>query len=307
MFFADLHCDFLSKAAHGASFERPGNGQAISRQAVTSGDLRLLGMAAFCGDSRILSREEMLASVKAQIEAYETVTQQRDDGRYLAGTQARALLTLEGLDYLQSVQELEEFLQKDVASVGIMWNRASALGGSVHEDASLTALGRETVLFLERCGVKVDLAHAGRRTFYDVMDCCERPFVSHSNVYSVTEHPRNLDDAQIRMLIERRGLLGISFYVPFVGGDTYGQLRRHIEHVLDLGGQDILAFGSDFDGCDQTVRGLDTAGKYNAFAEYLRLKGMSSVTLEKLCFANAATFFHGDNIFQQAEKTKIQQ
>ena len=61
--------------------------------------------------------------------------------------------------------------------------------------------------------------------------------------------------------------------------------------MLDLGGQDILAFGSDFDGCDQTVRGLDTAEKYPAFAEYLRLKGMSNTVLEKLCFGNAAAFF----------------
>ena len=291
MFFADLHCDFLSKAALGASFEKPESGQAISRAAVEGGGLRLLGMAAFCGDSQMLSREEMAASVKAQLEAYEAVTEQWNGERYLAGTQVRALLTLEGLDYLQSAQELEAFLQKGVASAGLMWNRANALGGSVHEDAPLTAMGREIVELLERCGVKVDLAHAGRRTFYDVMDCCECPFVSHANVYSVTEHPRNLDDAQIRRLIERKGLLGISFYVPFAGGDTYGQLRRHIEHVLDLGGQDILAFGSDFDGCDQTVRGLDTAEKYPAFAEYLRLKGMSNTVLEKLCFGNAAAYF----------------
>lgn len=76
MFFADLHCDFLSKAAQGASFEKPESGQAISRAAVEGGGLRLLGMAAFCGDSQMLSREEMAASVKAQFEAYEAVTEQ---------------------------------------------------------------------------------------------------------------------------------------------------------------------------------------------------------------------------------------
>ena len=211
MFFADLHCDFLSKAAQGASFEKPESGQAISRAAVEGGGLRLLGMAAFCGDSQMLSREEMAASVKAQLEAYEAVTEQWNGERYLAGTQVRALLTLEGLDYLQSAQELEAFLQKGVASAGLMWNRANALGGSVHEDAPLTAMGREIVELLERCGVKVDLAHAGRRTFYDVMDCCECPFVSHANVYSVTEHPRNLEAYRACAGFGRAGYFSIRF------------------------------------------------------------------------------------------------
>ena len=76
-----------------------------------------------------------------------------------------------------------------------------------------------------------------------------------------------------------------------LAGYLDADLARGVNLLMDLGGEDILAVGSDFDGCKSTVRGLETVGDYGRFADLLRAHGVPENTVHKICYANAAAFF----------------
>src|SRR5690606_21574820 len=97
----------------------------------------------------------------------------------------------------------------------------SSMGGTsspAGPDPGLTRRGHELV---ERCNaarVLVDLAHAGRRTFWQALGAHAvdvPPIVSHTCVASVRPHWRNLDDAQIRAVASRGGVVGIMYQSAF--------------------------------------------------------------------------------------------
>lgn len=285
MIFADAHCDYLSKAALGGEMLSPLPGQSFTRDSLENSGLAVLNMAAFCGDGSI---SEMRKRVFKQIECFEVLTEGgRAECRLENG--AKALLSLEGLDYITCPDDMLDLIEKPIVSVGIMWNRANALGGGALEEGPLTAAGAGVIKLLEKKGIFTDLAHACPRTFYDACELLSRPFVSHANVKEITFHPRNLSACQIKLLIERRGFMGLTFYPPFAGPDL-SSLMRHMDFVLELGGEDILGIGSDFDGCDSYIPALDSPAHYSRLYEAMCARGYKREVIEKICFRNFVDF-----------------
>ena len=98
----------------------------------------------------------------------------------------------------------------------------SDLGGTnspAGGDRGLTPLGREVVERCNRARILVDLAHAGKRTFWDVLGVHAAglpPIVSHTGIEAVRNHWRNIDDAQIRAIAERGGVVGVMYQSNFL-------------------------------------------------------------------------------------------
>ena len=93
------------------------------------------------------------------------------------------------------------------------------------------------------------------------MELTKGPIIaSHSNAYSVCQHPRNLNDEQIRALIALNGMIGITFVPWFIrsGVDRVKpeDILPHIEKICELGGEKHIMFGSDFDGLINGLPGL---------------------------------------------------
>ena len=113
-------------------------------------------------------------------------------------------------------------------------------------------------------GILLDASHLSARAFWDLAETSDRPFAAtHSNAAAICGHPRNLDDEQLRELIRRDGRIGVTFVPWFVqdGGNA--------EHICALGGERQLVFGSDFDGIDRWVAGMEHAGCYAQLADAL--------------------------------------
>lgn len=143
----------------------------------------------------------------------------------------------------------------------LTWNYENTYGcGAVTDQAKgLTKEGCALVKQLVCQKVVLDLSHLSDQGVEDVFSLTDQPvLVSHSNVRRLCDHPRNLKKEHIQELIRRNGLLGMNFYKEFVGKQPdLTQLLRHMDYVLELGGEDILAFGGDFDGCgNQMVQGI---------------------------------------------------
>jgi len=200
------------------------------------------------------------------------------------------LLTVEGGSVIDGdLKLLDELKRMDVRAFGLVWNGKNALatGAKTDDRAPLTELGRECVKRLEELGIFPDVSHLSQRGFFDVAECSEGVLVAtHSNCRAVCDHPRNLTDEQIRIIIERKGLMGINLYPFFLGKDAdISTVLAHIEHVLSLGGEDALAFGCDFDGVDCLPRGIHGAADVKTVGEEVS-KRFSDRIAEKLLYKN---------------------
>lgn len=173
-----------------------------------------------------------------------------------------AFLSVEGGELLHcSVEGLRNAYQQGVRAVNLTWNRANALSGSHCEEANrgLSRQGRVFVQEMQRLGMLVDVSHLSEAGFWDLLEMTEKPVIaSHSNSQAVFFHTRNLTDAQFTGIMEYRGVVGLNAYAGFLSDTTASQedLLRHLEHFLALGGQETVALGGDWDGCDALPAGF---------------------------------------------------
>ena len=185
-----------------------------------------------------------------------------------------------------------------VRFLGPLWERDSAAGSSCRtssaRDRGLSEAGRALVGACNARGLLLDVAHASRKTFWDMVECSTTPvFSSHSGAAGVHPHPRNLDDDQIRAVAGKGGVVGVIFVAPYLGGMfcTLDRIADHVEHVVAVGGEDCVALGSDFDGFLPLPRGLRDAADLPRLTEVLWRRGWRQGALRKLLGENALRYF----------------
>ncbi len=220
-----------------------------------------------------------------------------EQAKILAGEgKTAAFLSVEGAELLEcSIEKLKEAYDKGVRAVNLTWNHQNTLSGSCVEesDRGLSQAGRDFVKEMLELGMLPDVSHLSRPGFWDVARICEdarKPFfASHSNAKSVCAHPRNLDDEQIKELIKCGGAAGINFYASFLTDkDTCGlsDIERHIEHFLSLGGQQCLAIGTDFDGCESLPDGIGGVSDMEKLYEFLLQRNYPQALLDDIFYYN---------------------
>ncbi len=192
----------------------------------------------------------------------------------------------------------EEIEKYGIASVMLTWNYENEYGyGAVADNGKgLKPKGKKMVESLQQKGILVDVSHLSEAGFYDVADLVDGPFIAtHSNAYAVCPHVRNLRDEQIRILIKRKGLMGLNCYRFFIeqeGKCDLFNVVKHVEHVLSLGGEDILVWGCDFDGSDdefpQGITGMESIG---AVYELLLKENYKEDVVRKIFFENGKVFW----------------
>lgn len=81
----------------------------------------------------------------------------------------------------------------------------------------LTDFGRQVVQRMNELGMMIDVSHAGDQTFWDVIKLTTKPIIaSHSSVYSLVPHRRNLKDDQIKAIAKNGGVIQINFNPGFI-------------------------------------------------------------------------------------------
>lgn len=81
----------------------------------------------------------------------------------------------------------------------------------------LTDFGRQVVQRMNQLGMMIDISHAGDQTFWDVIKMSTKPIIaSHSSVYSLVPHRRNLKDDQIKAIAKNGGVIQVNFNPGFI-------------------------------------------------------------------------------------------
>jgi membrane dipeptidase len=203
-----------------------------------------------------------------------------------------ALLHIEGADALAGdLMLLRTVYRLGVRTIGLTWNYSNwAADGAVEpRQGGLTVKGKKFIRECERIGIILDVSHLSERAFWDLEKETQKPFfASHSNVYDICPHNRNLRRDQLQAILDRGGLVGLTFVPYFVKQEkavTIDDFLRHVDYVCALGGAKQLAFGSDFDGFDQMIAGLEHAGHYTNLANEL-YKRYKKEEVEDFLFGN---------------------
>ncbi len=217
-----------------------------------------------------------------------------DIRRAKAAGQVAALGGIEGGQALEGeLANVEHFSRRGVRYLGLLHFSANALGAPAKgkgADGSrgLSDFGREVVRECERTGIVVDLAHINRRGFFDALEESENPvMVSHTGVLGVHEHWRNIDDEQIRAVAHSGGCIGIIFARRYLGGSSIEAVVDHLMHVLSVGGEEVAALGSDFDGFVVPPAGLEDISCMPNLTVALSKRGVPPRVLEKILGSNA--------------------
>jgi membrane dipeptidase len=178
--------------------------------------------------------------------SYREIQQARAKGKIVL------LITFEGVEPLGTdLDLLRIFYQLGVRAIGLTHARSNAAGhGGVFASRGsspegLTNFGRDLV---QECGA-LDLAHINPAGFDDVLSMTTMPpIVSHTNVRRYYDIERNISDDQIKMIGERRGVIGVNSVLVSAKKEesTLDHYVDHIEHIANLIGIDGVGVGFDF-------------------------------------------------------------
>ena len=211
-----------------------------------------------------------------------------------AAGKVAAMLSVEGSAMLDcSIEGLRSAYADGVRLVNLTWNASNKLAGSCAEaEKGLSEEGKAFVRECNRLGVGVDLSHASDATFWDTMDCCEKPpLCSHSNARAVWDHRRNMSDEMIRAMIAKKGVIGLNFCPEFLGeGPGLTEVLAQVEHFLELGGEDCLCLGGDLDGIRALPCGWHGVEDMEAFYGSLLRRNYSEALLEKIFYGNLMSY-----------------
>ena len=228
-----------------------------------------------------------------------TVLETGEDLEKLGDKQGTAfILTVEGGSAVAGdLKNIHYLRENGVRVMTLTWNGSNEIGSGIMsgDKFGLTPFGKLAVKEMEKEGIVIDVSHASEALFYDVAENTERPFIAtHSNSKVLCKHPRNLTDDQFRIICNRGGLVGLNYFKAFLNDDPakadVEDLFAHAEHFLSLGGADVVAMGSDFDGSDMPhgITGLESVEDIaNVFLRH----NLPEALVDKIFFENAASFF----------------
>ncbi|MDR1805575.1 MAG: dipeptidase [Clostridium sp.] len=213
------------------------------------------------------------------------------------------------------LRNLERLAQEGVKIITLTWNGENEFAHGVDlarrsfraaekntpaikGGGGLKPLGRALLREMKAMGMAADLSHLNARGFWEAVGGDLPVLASHSNCRAVYDHPRGLSDAQLTALAQLGAPIGISFaYLRRTQGKGIFAARRdweaickNVTHMLELGAEKSLCFGSDYDG-HPAPHGLEKAERLPLLREHLIRRGIDKKTADAMLWGSAAAWF----------------
>jgi membrane dipeptidase len=277
----------------------------ITKETLVSGNVRLQTQSLFIGSlgisNPLYNGLKMVADIKKTIKSDKDLYQyyslndfSQNQDKY--GT----LISIEGLELIANdLDLLDIFVELGVRMIAPTWNRALPYVGSAAQPYGILSKGKQLADKINELDVIFDVSHISDQGFWDFLDVLQVPIIaSHSNYRKIVPHERNLTEEMIKEIDDRGGVMGLNFYPGFMQTASqikifddypvgYSIIYNMLDEIISDFGDNIVAFGSDFDGIAQYLEGINNPSFYQDFAAFLRARNVSETTIEKLFYKNA--------------------
>lgn len=217
------------------------------------------------------------------------------------------ILSMEGADPIVSPGNAIEWYKAGLRVIGLAHYGPSAYAHGTGSEGGLALSGRELLRVMEEVGLTLDLTHLSDLSFWEA----SRQFrgsvlASHNCCRSITPGDRQNDDDQIRLIIERDGIIGTPFdakmMVPGWNLDpaksptvTLQSAVQHIDHICQLAGNTRhVGIGSDLDGnfgLEQSPQDLNTIADLQKLVPLLHQRGYTESDVSGIMHGNWMRFF----------------
>jgi membrane dipeptidase len=217
------------------------------------------------------------------------------------------ILSMEGADPIVEVDQLQEWWDAGLRAVGPAHYGRSHYAYGTGVDGPLSEAGVELLRKMQRTGMVLDVTHLCDESFWQAMDVYHGPVLaSHHNCRALVPGDRQLTDEQIKVLLERDAVIGVSFdawmlYPNWIRGQTKSEVvdiaaaADHVDRVCQLAGNcRHSGIGSDLDGGfghEQTPRDLKSIADLQKLADILLARHYSDADIDSFFHGNWLRFF----------------
>lgn len=253
---------------------------------------------------RAMEREGYMRMIRTKSELSHHFTSYRNDPQ---NTPLGFILTMEGADPMLTPDTIFEFHQAGLRALGLTHYGCNRYGGGTQSEVGLAIDAIPLLKNCEQLGITIDMTHLSDVAFWQVAENFKgRVHASHQNARAICDWQRQFSDDQIRLIIERDGVLGVSMDVimlqnGFVRGqsvprETLERAIDQIEHVRSLSGGTIrhVGIGTDLDGGygnEQTPADLNRYRDLQKMVGIMQRRGFSDVEIEDVFYGNWLRFF----------------
>jgi len=252
---------------------------------------------------------DLLSDFKKYVEEYDGVSiaySSEDLLRNKSNGNTSVILGIEnGYAIGADIRNLEKFRDMGVICMTLCHNGHNEIcdtsTDSIPEHGGLSDFGRKVVKEMNRLGMMVDISHASTKTLYDVLEVSEKPiFASHSSVWNIKNHNRNLKDHEMKALADKGGLIQVAiggFFLSTEPRETMSvkNIADHIDYIKNLVGIEHVGLGTDYDGGGWAKDMQNASQMKNLTAELLR-RGYTEKELELFWGGNFIRFMKSQNL-----------
>lgn len=211
------------------------------------------------------------------------------------------LLSIEDIGFIKE-SDIEKLIKLRPICCTLTWNFDNQLAGGALGGKSITKFGEEVIHKLENENIFVDTAHMNKKSFWKFCKLTKKPiYNSHSNIYDLKRHKRNLTDKQIEMIVKSKGYLGLTIYDKFVGKE--GKVDSKIialqfDYLIKKFGYKNFGFGTDFYGIDTNnlPKDIKSYEDIEKIARELKKLGYSEKIIECITYKNYEDFLKRNNL-----------
>jgi membrane dipeptidase len=238
--------------------------------------------------------EHIRALFAEQSEHFAVVRTRTEYDRARAQGRHAAMLVIQGGNAIDhDAQAIDALDAGDILRVTLVHLSSSSLGTTssplrVRRDAGLSSFAKQYIEALDARRIFVDLAHIGRRSFFDAVEVHDKSLpliVTHTGVSAVTASWRNLDDEQLRAVAATGGTVGVIFNGPYIGWSLEG-IVEHLAHIVRTVGEDHASIGSDYDGAIVPPRALRSCVMLPRLVAAMLEHGFSPDVVQKILGGN---------------------
>ena len=234
MFVADLHNDLVQRVIEGEDVTKftPHGHTDIPRLLESKIDLEILiiWVSSKSSDPKFFERANKMYDEIEKISSNEKIVIPKKFSDISEGINDNKLMlpiAMEGGEGIENdINNLFHFIEKGLLYFGPTWNHSLDWVSSNYDETynssnlksyGLNQFGKEVINVCQENKVLIDVSHIGEKSFWDIAKISSKPIIaSHSSVYNLCPHFRNLKDDQIEEIKKSKGLIGLNPYPFFI-------------------------------------------------------------------------------------------